>query len=106
MGVGIVVGSFGVLPHPANSQMINAKLMICRNSFLVLMLVISIFLVEVILINYMVLMLLNSPTVWLSGSGGTGETPSHYRITSRNAFTRERRREAPPPQVPEGGSAA
>jgi hypothetical protein len=76
--------------------MINAKLMICRNSFLVLMLVISIFLVEVILINYMVLMLLSSPTVWLSGSGGTGETPSHYRITSRNALTRERRREAPP----------
>jgi hypothetical protein len=24
--------------------------------------------------------------VWLSGSGGTGETPSHYRITSSTAL--------------------
>jgi hypothetical protein len=43
MGVGIVVGSVRVFPHPANSQMINAKLMICRISFLVLMLVIFLF---------------------------------------------------------------
>jgi hypothetical protein len=62
MGVGIVVGSVRVLPHPANSQTVNAKPMICSNSFFVLMLVIFLFLVEVILVNYMVLMLLSSPT--------------------------------------------
>ena len=40
------------------------------------------------------------------GSGGTGETPSQYPPILANRRNRERRREAPPPQVPEGGSAA
>jgi hypothetical protein len=63
MGVGIVVGSVGVIPHPANSKMVNAKPMICSNSFLVLMIVIFLFLVEVNLVNCMDLMLLSHLTI-------------------------------------------
>jgi hypothetical protein len=50
MGVGIVVGSLGELPHPANSPRMNVKPMICRNDFLVLIIVIFLFLVEVNLV--------------------------------------------------------
>jgi hypothetical protein len=35
------------------------------------------------------------PTEWLSGSGGTGETPLHYRIASENALLAERRSRCP-----------
>ena len=50
MGVGIVVGSVGELPQPANSPRMNVKPMMYSNVFLVPMLVISLFLFEVILV--------------------------------------------------------
>jgi hypothetical protein len=37
-GVGIVVGSVDVLPHPAKSQRVNTKPMSCGNRFLVFIL--------------------------------------------------------------------
>ena len=49
--MGNVVGSVRVLPHPANNQMVNVKPMACSSSFLVLMFVNFLFLVEVILVN-------------------------------------------------------